>query len=255
MAEKGLGRKQRIIRVKHSSLRTERAYLYWARRFILFHGKRHPASMGATEVSAFLAHLAVERQCVSSTQNQAPNALLFLYRQVLEVDLHWLDEVIRAMRPVWIPVELSVAQVPRVLANLAPPHDLVGRLLYGPGLRIGGAEALRVKDVDLRRRSLIVRDGKGANDRATVLADSCSRAVGDQIQHAVNAGNRRAGTRRPVTCHGFRHSFAIHLLKSGADIRTDQKLLGQSDVRSTMLDTQVIKRDAFSPRSPLDALG
>jgi integron integrase len=320
MAEKLLDRMRRIIRVKHYSLRTERAYLYWARRFILFHGKRHPALLGANEVTAFLSHLAVERQCASSTQNQALNALLFLYRQVLEIDLPWLDEVIRAKRPVRIPVVLSVAEVRTILAHLSPPHDLVVRLLYGSGLRIGEAVSLRVKDVDLRRRSLIVRDGKGAKDRVTVLADSCIRAVGDQIeralrlcsddrrrgrggvllphalarkypnarfedgwqyvfpardvsqdprsgrwarhhllhgsvQRAVKAASRRAGIRRPVTCHVFRHSFATHLLESGADIRTIQKLLGHSDVRTTMIYTQVIERGALGARSPLDALG
>ncbi|MDT8449915.1 MAG: phage integrase N-terminal SAM-like domain-containing protein [Wenzhouxiangellaceae bacterium] len=111
MAEKLLDRMRRIIRVKHYSLRTERAYVHWAKRFILFHGQRHPESMGANEVTAFLSFLAVERHCASSTQNQALDAVLFLYRHVLEIDLPWLDEVVRAKRPVRIPVVLSIAGV------------------------------------------------------------------------------------------------------------------------------------------------
>jgi len=185
MAEKLLDRMRRIIRLKHYSLRTEQAYLHWAKRFILFHGKRHPETMGASEVTAFLSYLAVERHCAASTQNQALNALLFLYRQVLEIDLPWLDEVIRAKRPERVPVVLTTAEVRAVLAHLTPPYDLVVRLLYGSGLRVGEATRLRVKDVDLDRRSIVVRDGKGAKDRITVLADSCIGALSARIEQSL----------------------------------------------------------------------
>jgi integron integrase len=176
---------RRVIRVKHYSLRTEKAYLHWVKRFILYHGKRHPETMGATEVTAFLSYLAVERHCAPSTQNQALNGLLFLYRQVLEIDLPWLDHVVRAKRPARIPVVLTTSEVRSVLTHLAPPYLLVIRLLYGSGLRIGEATRLRIKAVDLQRRSLIVRDGKGAKDRVTVLADSCIAPVRNQIERSL----------------------------------------------------------------------
>jgi len=319
MAEKLLDRMRRIIRVKHYSLRTEKAYLHWVRRFILFHGKRHPETMGADEVTAFLSHLAVARHCAPSTQNQALNALLFLYRRVLETDLPWLDEVVRAKRSARIPVVLTTTEVRAVLAHMPAPYDLLVRLLYGSGMRIGEATRLRVKDVDLERRSIVVRDGKGAKDRVTVLADSCAAALSERIeqslalcaddrlrkrggvilphaldrkypnarfedgwqfvfparnlsreprsgriarhhvfnstvQRAVKKASRRAGIRKPVTCHVFRHSFATHLLESGADIRTIQQLLGHSDVRTTMIYTHVVQRGALGARSPLDGL-
>lgn len=276
MAEKLLDRMRRIIRVRHYSLRTEKAYLHWARRFILFHGKRHPETMGADEVTAFLSHLAVDRDCSPATQNQVLNALLFLYRKVLEIDLPWLDEVVRAKRPQRVPVVLTTAEVRAVLAHLTPPYALLVRLLYGSGLRVGEATRLRIKDVDLERRSIVVRDGKGAKDRITVLADSCIPALSEQMDrslalcaddrerrhggvilpHALDRKypNAPAGIRKPVTCHVFRHSFATHLLETGADIRTIQQLLGHSDVRTTMIYTHVVKRGAIGARSPLDGI-
>ena len=185
MAEKLLDRMRRIIRAKHYSYRTEQAYLHWARRFILYHGKRHPAQLGGEEVTAFLSYLAVERHCAPSTQNQALNALLFLYRHVLELELPWLDKVVRAKRPARIPVVLSRKEVAEVLSLLVHPYDLVVRLLYGSGLRIGEATRLRVKDVDLERRELLIRDGKGRKDRVTVLADACVAPLRRQIQRSL----------------------------------------------------------------------
>ncbi|MDT8320134.1 MAG: integron integrase [Xanthomonadales bacterium] len=176
---------RRIIRVRHYRLRTEKAYLHWARRFIIFHGKRHPETMGANEVTAFLSHLAVDRHCAPATQNQALNALLFLYRKILEIDLPWLDEVVRAKRPQRVPVVLTAAEVRAVLTHLTPPYALLVRLLYGSGLRVGEATRLRIKDVDLERRSIVVRDGKGAKDRTTVLADSCVTALCEQMEQSL----------------------------------------------------------------------
>ena len=317
MAEKLLDRMRRVIRVKRYSLRTEQAYLQWARRFIRFHDLQHPRDLGKSAVEAFLSHLAVERNVAAATQNQALNAILFLYRDVLEIELPWMEDVVRAKRSQRVPVVLSRREVRAVLANLAPPYDLIVSILYGSGLRVGEAVRLRIKDVDLQRRSLTIRDGKGAKDRVTVLADRCLGPLEQQIdralaisgedtrlarggvvlphaldrkfpdarfdsawqwvfparnlsrdprsgllrryhlfnssvQRAVKQAAQRAMLHKPVTCHVFRHSFATHLLESGADIRTIQKLLGHSDVRTTMIYTHVIERGAMGARSPLD---
>ncbi|MCC6197257.1 MAG: integron integrase [Burkholderiales bacterium] len=157
------------IRRKHYSIRTEQAYVDWIRRFILFHGKEHPAGLGAPHVEAFLTHLAVDRDVAAATRNQAQSALLFLYRDVLAVELPWLDHVVRAKRPRKLPVVLTSDEVARVLERLSGSHELVGRLLYGAGLRILEALRLRVHDIDFAQRQIVVRDGKGQKDRITML--------------------------------------------------------------------------------------
>ena len=156
-------------RVKHYSIRTESCYVDWIRRFILFHDKRHPADMGAPEVEAFLSHLAVNRNVAASTQNQALAAILFLYREVLEIELPWLEGVTRAKKPPRLPVVLSESEVQRLLAQLEGTPLLIASLLYGSGLRLMEALRLRVKDVDLERNEIVVRSGKGGKDRHTVL--------------------------------------------------------------------------------------
>ncbi len=159
------------IRARHFSIRTEQTYLGWIRRFILFHDKRHPAEMGRAEVESFLTHLAVEGKVAASTQNQALSSILFLYKEVLEVDIGWLTDVVRARRPERLPVVLSSEEVRRVLAHLEGPHWLMANLMYGSGLRLMETLRLRVKDVDFDYRQITVRDGKGAKDRVTVLPD------------------------------------------------------------------------------------
>lgn len=170
-APKLLDQVRERIRTKHYSLRTEKAYVDWIRRFILFHGKRHPREMGATQVEAFLSWLAVERNVAANTQNQALSALLFLYREILEIELPWLDEVTRAKKPQRLPTVLTVAEVQRVLAVMEGTTALTARLLYGCGLRLLEALRLRVKDVDFDARQIVVRDGKGGKDRVTMLPD------------------------------------------------------------------------------------
>ena len=157
------------IRRKHYSIRTEQAYVDWIKRFIVFHGKTHPKNMGASEVEAFLTHLAVDRDVAASTQNLAQSALLFLYRNVLHLDLPWLTAVVRAKRPSKLPVVLSVEEVAQVLVELTGTHRLIGRLLYGAGMRILEALRLRVHDVDFGRHEILIRDGRGHKDRITVL--------------------------------------------------------------------------------------
>jgi integron integrase len=165
------------IQAKRYSYRTEKQYVDWIRRFILFSGKRHPAEMSAPEVARYLSHLAVERKVSASTQNQALAAILFLYRQVLEIDLPWLDNVVRARAPQHVPVVLSRNEVQALVAHLEGVFHLVGQLLYGSGLRLMEALRLRVKDVDFEYSQIVVRDGKGQKDRVTILPDGAAAAL------------------------------------------------------------------------------
>lgn len=160
------------LRVRHYSIRTEKAYLGWIRRFIRFHGRRHPRDLGVPEVTAFLSWLATEGKVAASTQNQALQSLLFLYRHVLEIPLPLLDSMVRARRPKRLPVVLTQEEVQRIYAQVEGHARLVVGILYGGGLRLSEALALRVKDADLARRELVVRSGKGDKDRVTVLPAS-----------------------------------------------------------------------------------
>jgi integron integrase len=157
------------IRTRHLAFRTEQAYLQWMRRYVKFHGCRHPRDMGPAEVEAFLTHLAVAAKVGASTQNQALQALLYLYRHVLGIELPWLDNVTRASRPRRLPVVLSAAEVRSLLAQLDGTSWLIANLLYGSGLRLMEAHRLRVKDLVIDRGEVIVRDAKGGKDRVTVL--------------------------------------------------------------------------------------
>lgn len=158
--------------VKHYSIRTERAYVDWVRRFILFHGKRHPRELGAEEVESFLTDLAVRRRVSPSTQNQAKSAILFLYREVINAELPWLGGVVAARAPLRLPVVLTVEEVEALLARMRGTSGLIAKLLYGSGLRIMECLRLRVKDLDFSQGEILVRDGKGAKDRVTMLAQT-----------------------------------------------------------------------------------
>jgi len=158
-----------VIRRKHYSLRTEETYLHWVKRFILFHGKRHPRELGAGEVTAFLNHLVKSRDIAAATQNQALSALLFLYREVLDLPLAWLDGLERVKRPARVPSVLSVAEVSALLSRMTGTKWLMASLLYGAGLRLRECLTLRVKDLDFDYRQIIVRQGKGSKDRRTLL--------------------------------------------------------------------------------------
>jgi integron integrase len=170
------------IRVTHYSIRTETQYLQWIKRFILFHGKRHPKEMGAAEVEAFLSHLAVEGNVSASTQNQALSALLFLYREVLAIELPWLDDVVRAKKPQRLPSVLNRAEVALVLERMEGTYSLMARLLYGTGMRLMECCRLRVKDIDFGQREILIRDGKGAKDRVTMLPETL---ISDLQAHLV----------------------------------------------------------------------
>jgi integron integrase len=178
------------IRTRNYSRRTEKAYVGWIRRFILFHGKRHPLDMGPKEVSSFLTHLAVHRHVSASTQNQALSALVFLYREVLGRDVGWLADLVRAKRPKRLPVVLTRPEVASVLDRLQGVTWLMASLLYGSGLRLLECCCLRVQDIDFGRGEILVRDGKGQKDRRTMLPQSVQPRLRRHL-HGVRAQHLR----------------------------------------------------------------
>lgn len=307
------------VRYLHYSLRTEQAYVHWVRAFVRHHGLRHPKTMGGPEVEAFLSWLSAHRGVSVSTHRQALSALLFLYQQVFGQQLPWMRSIGRPQRKPRLPEVLSVAEVRTVLPLLEGTHAVLGRLLYGTGMRITEALQLRIKDVDFERRVIVVRAGKGGKDRVVMLPASLAPSLREQMQRArrgweadartgrgcvqmLDALQRKypragasfawfwlfpqatlsfdprsgverrlhlydqtfqrafkravqaAGITRPATPHTLRHAFATHLLQAGTDIRTVQKLLGHSDVSTTMVYTHVLEVAGGAVRSPLDVL-
>lgn len=170
------------LRRKHYSYQTEKAYLYWIRHFIFFHNKRHPRAMAEREVAAFLTYLAVKRRVSASTQNQALNAILFLYKQVLERDIGLIQGVVRAKRPERLPVVMTPAEVQAVIARLSGREWLMACLMYGGGLRVMECLRLRVKDIDFGLNQIVVRDGKGGKDRTTTLPAAVMPALRQQFE-------------------------------------------------------------------------
>jgi integron integrase len=175
---------RQTIRLKHFSLQTEKSYVYYITQFILFHNKRHPRDMGVDEIRAYLTHLAVEKNVAASTQNIALSALLFLYKQVLKIDLPYIDKIERAKKPKRVPVVYSRAEVKSILANLEGTPYLIASLLYGCGLRLTECLSLRVKDLDFEYRQITIRDGKGAQDRITMMPNSLIELLKLQLERA-----------------------------------------------------------------------
>jgi integron integrase len=179
-----MDRLRQEIRVRHYSIRTEEAYSDWVRRFIVFHGKRHPSELGASEVASFLTHLASERHVAPATQGQAKSAILFLYRMVLNIHLPWLEDVVAARSPRRLPVVLTASEVRSLLNEMSGSVGLVASVLYGTGMRLTEGLRLRVKDVEFQRREILVRDGKGAKDRVTVLPENLILPLQEQLSKA-----------------------------------------------------------------------
>lgn len=307
-----------VIRVRHYSRRTESAYVSWIRQFIIFHDKRHPMEMGADEVGKYLSYLATERNVAASTQNQALNAILFLYRDVLKIDMGRLENVVRAKKPKRLPVVLCRTEVLQILNGMHGTPRLVASLLYGSGLRLLDGLRLRVQDVDFESGELFVRHGKGGKDRRTMIPESLvhplkhhleyvrQQHINDladgygsvslpgalerkyrnanrewqwqfvfpssrrshvescnewrrhhlhesAIQKAVKLAVQKAGVKKKIGPHTFRHCFATHLLEDGYDIRTVQELLGHKDIKTTMIYTHVLNKGGNGVRSPLDS--
>lgn len=176
---------RRAIRTLHYSIRTEKSYLYWIRFYILYHKKRHPKDMSAVEVGEFLSYLANERKVAAATQNQALNALAFMYKRVIGEPLGELQGVVRAKRPKRLPVVLSRQEVMQLMSQLSGQYLLMARLMYGSGLRLMEVLRLRVKDIDYHRKAITVRAGKGNKDRITILPDSLVPYMENQVERVL----------------------------------------------------------------------
>ena len=241
-------------RVKHYSLRTERAYLYWSRRFILANSKRHPRELGALEVEAFLSHLATHDNVAASTQNQALSALLFLYRQVLRIDLPWMESVVRAKRPQRIPVVLSREEVTRLLALLEGPTWLMAALLYGTGMRLMECMRLRVKDVDFDRNEICVRNGKGGKDRRVPLPRTLREPLAARLERVriLHALDVVAGRGRVWLPHALARKYPNAPVELGwqylfpaAQLSTDPR---SGEVRRHHVDESTLQRAVKTAR-------
>ena len=295
------------MRTHHLAYGTEKCYLHWIKRFILFNQKEHPSELGDAEVVRFLSYIATERRCSPSTQSQALCALVFLYKQVIGNPLGDLQGITFAKKKIRTPEILSQEEVAKILGEMKGIDKLIVQLLYGSGLRLHEALSLRIKDIDFNNACISIRMAKGGKDRVVTLPTSIiaplqlqikvaldihqkdvknslgfapapyalRRKLGttlqtagwqfifpstrlcaipdtgelvryhqypDNIRRSLTKACKRCGMTRRVTCHTFRHSFATHLLQSGADIRTVQEQLGHADVKTTEIYTHVVKR-------------
>lgn len=165
------------LRYKHYALSTERNYIYWIRKYILFHHKRHPSELGGEDIARFLSYLAMRENVAVATQNQALNALVFLYREILDVEIGQLPEVVRPKKPIRLPTVLTPSEVKIILEHLSPRYLPIILLFYGAGLRLSEALRLRVMDVDFERAEILVRSGKGNKDRKTMLPELAVRGL------------------------------------------------------------------------------
>ncbi|MCW8973172.1 MAG: integron integrase [Gammaproteobacteria bacterium] len=204
-----LGQLRDDIRRRHYSIRTEQAYIDWARRYILFHGKRHPNDMGEAEITTFLNHLAVERNVAASTQNQALNALLFLYKQTLNREELHLDNLTRAKRPERLPSVFERDEVERLIGQLEGTHKLIAALLYGGGLRLLECLRLRIQDIEFGRNQIIVCSGKGAKDRVTLLPPALVEPIRQQMAVAkvLHAEDLAAGYGEVYLPHALERKY------------------------------------------------
>lgn len=305
------------IRTLGYSYSTEKSYVQWIRRFILFHNRQHPSVLSPLRATAFLEHLVNHEHISASTQNQALCAIVFLYRQVLEVSEYTVPHIQWSKKPARLPVVLSPGEVQRILGFTSSTMRLPISLIYGAGLRVSELLRLRIGDVDFEQNRIYVRNGKGKRDRIAIFPDRLKQDLLQQIrkvsmahqrdlrkgqgavslpfalhrkypklayetswhyvfpskvvsrdarsglmvrhhcsprtlQRAFKQAARLADISKSASLHSLRHSFATHLLQSGTDIRTLQKLLGHRDLKTTMIYTHVTGKGAWSVLSPLD---
>jgi integron integrase len=305
------------IRVRHYSIRTEEAYITWVKRFLSFNNLKDPGRLDADNIRKYLDFLAGERNVSASTQNQALNALVFLYTQVLKQDVGDFGDFTRAKKTIHVPTVLTKGEIERLLGKLDGVYQTMAGLLWGSGLRVMECIRLRIQDIDFEMHQIVIRDGKGAKDRITMLPERFAKGLKDQIaksrelfdddrkhetagvlmwpaierrfpnaakewiwqwvfpsiklsvdprsrvvrrhhldpnilQRRIKQAALDAGIAKRVSCHTLRHSFATQLLRSGADIRTVQELLGHSDVATTMIYTHVLNRPGVVAKSPAD---
>ncbi len=226
------------LRVRHYSIRTEQVYVQWVKRYIFFHHKRHPKDMSEQEITAFLSHLALDRRVAASTQNQALSAILFLYKHVLDHDLEWLNDIVRAKRPVRLPTVLSRDQIRPLLAELNGTNKLIGHLLYGSGMRLIECLRLRVKDIDFEYQQIMIREGKGGKDRVTLLPE---RLVSPLTKHLERV--RRLHNMDLEQGHGSVYlPFALAKKYPGADSEWGWQYVFPSRNRSLDPDTGRFRR-------------
>lgn len=242
-----------FIRMRGLAYATEKTYVFWIKRFIRFHDRKHPETMGAADVEAFLSHLVLQASASVATQRVALNALIFLYREFLGSPLEGLNYE-AARKPAKLPTVFSPKEAKAAINNLSGEYRLIAMLIYGSGLRINEVLRLRVKDVDFGMQQLVVRSGKGNKDRITLLPDSLLKPLTRQIEAALHqhSSDLAKGFGSVYNSHTFRHSFATRLLEGGYDIRTIQKLLGHADIRTTEIYTHVVRKGGFGVRSPVD---
>jgi integron integrase len=253
------------IRTKHYSIRTEDAYVDWVRRFILHFDKRHPRELGAREIERFLTDLAVEGHVSASTQNQAKSALLFLYRDVLGIELEWLRNVTQAKVPRRLPVVLTETEVRRIFKHLREPYVLMAQLLYGTGMRLMECVRLRVKDIDLERLEIVVRDGKGQKDRLTMLPQACLAALQSHLRRVrcLHAEDLRQGfgtvylpfalaKRYPRAAREWGWQYAFPSMKLSVDPRSNIKRRHHVDEQGLQRALKQAVRDAgiVKPATP-----
>jgi len=280
------------IRLKHYSISTERTYIHWIKHYIFFHNKKHPIEMGKIQIEEFLTYLAVEKHVAPTTQNQAFSAILFLYKEVLGVDLTNENiQALRAQERKHIPVVLTKDEVSKVIENIEGIYNLVVMLMYGCGLRMSEVLNLRIKDIDFGFNKVYVWDSKSLKDLVQgygtvfmpfalekkypnaktetkwqflfpmnkVSKDPRSQTIRRHHIHPktlgrnISSASKKANIYKKISSHTFRHSYATHLLQHGTDIRSIQELLGHKSIETTMIYTHVVKElNKDEIKSPLD---
>jgi site-specific recombinase XerD len=234
------------IRFKHYSYSTEKTYVHWIKHYILFHHKKHPIEMGKIEIELYLTKLATKDNVSPTTQNQAFSAILFLYKEVLGLDIsEWNIQALRAQERKHIPVVLTKDEVKSLLQNIPADYSLLVHLMYGCGLRMNEVLNLRIKDIDFGFDKIYVWDSKSLKDRTIPLPQTLGRNIKVSAQ--------KTNLNKRVTSHIFRHSYATHLLQAGIDLRSIQELLGHKSVETTMIYTHVVSEmNKAKVISPLD---